>query len=289
MFSLPGWYRAAGLCVFMAMGCGSNAELDQVDASADTGTRDSSPDTNTTVSPVACDPLAARPIVLTNVLGVGQDGQGTCYVADQPNTSTERVFVSVGDTLYRRHVGGSGSRGATGGLDYTLSYDDVDAAGIPSQALLLQVRSGVTTAMALAPAGSRVFIGDAGATYELLTVLDNGAVAGMKTRDLPHEVRYIVDLDATQQVVVTAPVGQGLDECRVFSGTKNDMVERPVTAVEFGGAMSSPTTTISFLVGSATQQILLTSGIFGMDAAPPDSGVNGPDPIAGYVFRCLES
>jgi hypothetical protein len=251
---------------------------------------------------VACDPLAPRPVALRSLLGVGQDAQGTLYVADQLNSYTDRVFISVGDTLWRRPGGLGGTRGSGANVDYLLGYYDSDGAGLGSQHLLIQIRGGVTTAMALGPLTSRAFIGDPGATYQLITVLDNAAIAGMETRDLPHRACYVGVMDGTEQVVVTGPLGACSEEPRVFYGTREDMIERRVTGVE-------DSLVVSFLVGSTTKQVRIgmppDGGVVMPDSGmlPPDSGVVVPDagavapdaavvtpnPIEGYAFRCLDS
>jgi hypothetical protein len=186
-----------------------------------------------------------------------------------------------------------------------LAYYDSDGAGLGSQHLLIQIRGGVTTAMALGPLTSRAFIGDPGATYELITVLDNAAIIGLDTRDLPHGVCYVGAMDGTEQVVVTGPLGVCSEEPRVFYGTKEDMVEREVTGIE-------DSVFISFLVGSTTKRVQIGNPY--PDAGvtlPPDAGMVVPDggtvepdaavvspeagtverdagnPIEGYAFQCL--
>jgi hypothetical protein len=77
---------------------------------------------NSAASTVApCDPLAPPSTTLGTILGVGQDGQGTDYVADQSGCSLGRVFVTEGGVLERAHVRGAGSRGdgVQGDLDST--------------------------------------------------------------------------------------------------------------------------------------------------------------------------
>ncbi len=56
----------------------------------------------------ACDPLAAKPVTLGTIVGVGQDAAGTLYV-----DAANGVFVSEGGRLLRQHVTGSGQSGAT--------------------------------------------------------------------------------------------------------------------------------------------------------------------------------
>ena len=65
-----------------------------------------------------CDPLAPPPTSLSNLLGVGQDDQGTLYVADLPaEIDAPRVFVGpAAGALVRQELFGSGS---TGSGEYT--------------------------------------------------------------------------------------------------------------------------------------------------------------------------
>ena len=127
--------------------------------------------------------------------------------------------------------------------------------------------------MALAPAGSRYFIGDANATYQMLDLVADGSIAGMSIMSLPHEVRYSGSIDVNYEVVVTAPVGGSVSDCRVFYGTKDAMVERSVTSVEWGGAMSAPTQTINFIVDSVAKQIQLPAAA-------------GTDIISSHTYFC---
>ncbi len=66
-------------------------------------------------APVACDPLAPKPITLGAIVGVGTDESGTSYV-----DATNGVFVSVADGLDRQHVTGSGQSGTT---EYLFSFE----------------------------------------------------------------------------------------------------------------------------------------------------------------------
>jgi len=75
-------------------------------------------------SSAPCDPLAPPAITLGQVLGVGQDAQGTVYVADQAPDYITRVFVVKNGVLVRQYVTGSGQRGGLLDTDYTLSFQD---------------------------------------------------------------------------------------------------------------------------------------------------------------------
>ena len=260
------------LLALSLLGCASNGKTN--------ATSDAS------VQTVPCNPLARRSLQLTNVWGVGTDGQGTFYVADEPTGSYEpRVFVSLGDTLYARYVEGSGQSGST---HYTLSYSDADALGIPQQALLIDASSGQAAAMALAPYGTRYFIGDASGSYQSLALTDASSIGSLNVLSLPHEIAYLGAIDGAQQVLVTMPLDGSELDYRAFYGSKDNMVECEVTSVTAGGAMSAPTRTVVFKVGPATKQVVLGGQAF---PAPEDAGAATNVPAApsldGYVFYCL--
>jgi hypothetical protein len=106
-----------------------------------------------------CDPLTPVAVTLGSILGVGQDTQSTVYLADQApdGGGQDRVFVSTGETLYRKHVAGTGQTGDPANGDYTFSFQEPFADASDARALLIQVRAGAVTAMALGPGDSRSF------------------------------------------------------------------------------------------------------------------------------------
>lgn len=73
-----------------------------------------------------CDPLTPVAVTLGLILGVGQDTQSTVYLADQvpDGGGQDRVFVSTGETLYRKLVAGTGETGDPPNADYTFSFQD---------------------------------------------------------------------------------------------------------------------------------------------------------------------
>src|SRR5262249_29161538 len=122
-----------------------------------------------TGKPTACDPLAPHelPITLGKLLGAGKDATGTVFApAHEDDKNTDRVFVSAGDTLYRKHLLGSGSSGGGADVDYNFNFDD--AAG--QRFLLIQRRGGNVTAVALGSTGKQ-FISDSGDGSQPLTVI----------------------------------------------------------------------------------------------------------------------
>lgn len=262
-----------------ALGCSAKtAPLSSSDASA--------PRLDASTARVACDPLARREMKLTNVLGVAMDAQGTYYVADQPAGAYEpRVFISLDGTLYNRHVAGSGSNGS----GYTLSYDDADALGIPEHALLINVSGAKATAMALAPAGSRIFIGDASANYESIDLVDASAIGSMKVMGLPHRVNALAPVDGAQ-MLVTEPIAGSTQDGRAFYGSQEAMNECDGVKITIGGAMSAPTTIVVCTMGSQTKQLELRSGT--KFPPPMDASAATNDPtqptLDGYAFYCWQ-
>ena len=265
------------------------ATLLAVATSAIAACTQASPGTSTDGAPSPCDPLAPPPTTLSGILGVGKDGQGTLYVADEPpGLSEARVFVSSGNDLVRQQVIGSGQSGGGKGAsaEYTLSFEAPASDGAAAEALLLDVQGGTASQMALGPPDSKAFLGDAGAGITPLTVVDVSAVAGMTIVNLPGVVAYVGDVSDGTAIVVTSPT------------------ERSI--VTFSQALSGYPT-ITFLVGS-TQYTMAISGTGAFD---PDAGLlGGPGPgtldtgsttlpftlrmptpttLGGFSFSCLGS
>jgi hypothetical protein len=185
---------------------------------------------SSTLAPAACDPLAPHelPVTLGPVLGVGKDSAGVIYMVDYvTNASIERVFVSSGDSLYRKRLAGSGSSGGGADVDYNLMFEE--GSGAATRSLLIQRRGGVTTAMGIGhdPKG---FIGSV-ALDETLTVVGEDAISSYKLRNLPGDVTIdrVADVDNGNVIVVTHPTDDWTaDDFRLFYGPEGNMVERHV-------------------------------------------------------------
>jgi hypothetical protein len=242
-----------------------------------------------------CDPLAPPPTSLSNPLGIGQDDQGTLYVADLPAEIDEpRVFVGpAAGPLVRQEVFGSGS---TGSGEYTLSFGPPGAALASQRALLLDVANGTATQMALGPAGSKSFLGGPGETP--LTVVGASTVAGLGIVNLPGEVDYVADVSDGTSIVVTSPINlQSSADYHLFYGTADAMAER--TIMSFNQALSGYPT-IAFQVGSATYTMAI-GGTFELDGGGPGPGTLDtgnatldftlrtptPSTLPGFSFTCL--
>lgn len=250
-----------------------------------------------------CDPLAAPATSLTGVLGVGQDGSGTLYVADSPAGSTEpRVFVSVGGKLVRQHVAGSGATGSGKGetaAEYTLTFEPAGADFSAARALLLAMQGGTASQMALGPADSKSFIGGPGETP--LKVVGDGTVAGMPIVNLPNIVDDVADVSDGTAIVITSPFDLNSSaDFHLFYGKPSAMQERTIVAFDQdasgdGGAI------IKFTVGSATYTMSIAGEPDPDAGAAPTAGtldtgtqqltftlrMPTPTTLSGFSFACL--
>lgn len=261
----------------------------------------------TTTTPGPCDPLAPHELAVTlgTVLGVGKDLGGTTYMADHVQaTSTDRVFISEGTSLVRKRVIGSGSRGGPPDADYTFTVEEgLDAA--TARALLIQQRGGVVTAMGLAPAGGKGFIGDPGIVFVSLTVLDSSTLSTFTLRNLPGDVtvEYVADVMDGHIIVVTRPTDDAQDsDFRLFYGSSEGaMAEQHIVNISrlrSGGAdiefqVNGATYTVSFswildvgdsgtLISHPGPATLETGG----QSIPVSQRFPTPTTLPGFSFTC---
>lgn len=89
-------------------------------------------------------------------------------------------------------------------VDYTLGYED----GASNSALLVQIRGGVTTGMALGPGDSRAFLDVNDPDQVQLVVVDASVLNTMTLRNLPGDVyiEYVADVSNGDVIVVTRPL-----------------------------------------------------------------------------------
>jgi hypothetical protein len=215
----------------------------------------------------------------------------------------DRVFVSKGTDLVRKRVPGSSARGTDTDTDYSFTFED----GATTQALLVQRRGGAVTAMALGPADTRQFIGDPGATTEMLAVQDQSVISGFTLRNLPNEVtiEYVADVTDGTALVVTRPaVDWDYTDFRVFYGVDGpSLSERQVVNVL--RARDGGSTEIQFTVDGATYiarfpWVLEPSGDGGVNGHPGQGTLdkNGvpvamnqrfptPTTLSEFTFSCL--
>jgi hypothetical protein len=235
------------------------------------------------------------------LLGAGKDSAGIVYAADHvDSTSTDRVFVSSGDTLWRKRVTGSGTSGGGADVDYNFSFDDG-----AQRTLMIQHRGGNVTAMALGgdPKG---FISDAGSPGAL-TLLDAAAVAALKLRNLPGEVtiEYVADVENGNVIVVTHPRDDyGYSDFRLFYGPQAALIEYPVidvlrtrgsdTTIDFSMGGAQLAAHFSFVIGEPTDAGTLAShpGPASLDTGDGKSlaatqRTPTPSALPGSAFTCL--
>jgi hypothetical protein len=249
-----------------------------------------------------CNPLVPPSTALSGVLGVGQDTQGTFYVADSPAGVTEpRVFVSAGGKLVRQHVAGSGEGGGKGGIaaEYTLMFEPAGAAPSAARALLLAMQGTTASQMALGPADSKSFIG--GPEETPLKVVGESAVSGMPVVNLPIVVSDVADVSDGTAIVVTAPTDMNSSaDFRLFYGRPDAMQERAIVAF-FQDASLGGSATFKFSVGSATYTMTIdgtsdpdagtspTTGTLDTGTAMLAFTLRMPTPttLSGLSFTCL--
>lgn len=241
--------------------CGSNG-----DAHHDPGAA-------TDASPVACDPLAPRPIALGGIVGVGTGPDGTSYV-----DAANGVFVSDGTELDRQYVTGTGQAGKT---EYLFGFEPAgDSAG--AQTLLVDTDdSGTATAMALGAAGSRTFLDPTDPSQTPLTLVDPASVSGLPVVNTPNQISYVGDVANGDVVFATVPLnldatsaGGGLS---IFYGPPENVEERPVTA--FQQSLSN-NGTVTFLVGDESYVLAFATvprsdnplGDFTLESLTPGAG-----------------
>lgn len=231
-------------------GCASQSHPPAPDASVGAVDR---PRPTWTTPTTSCDPLAAQelPTQLGMVIAAGKDEQGTLYVVDRnPAESGERVFVSRGETLYRKRVSGSGS---TGTSDFTWSFDDD---GTPER-LVVHKQGDTVTEIALAPPDERTFVDQLDDRAQKLAPVDPSSVTGLAVRNLPGEivVEFVADAPDGSRLIVTRPMDDWTyDDFRIFYGINGHLLERVTT---FNGALSYRA--FDFVIDGATWHVIFAS------------------------------
>ena len=247
--------------------------------------------------PWSCDPFSpiTKPITLANVLGAGQDTDGTLYVVDQPQPGGERVFVSSGGTLQRQRVAGSGTESSGGGvMSYSLSVSD----HVPPFMLKLETNAAGPTAMGVLqdpPLDIKTFsIGQQGS---VLTLVPAAQVAGLPVANIPAEtfIEYNATLPDGRALLVVRPRDDWTyQDFRVFFGAPDHMAERTVdqvvryqdggsTIIYFiiDGAWAAATFPVQMLPKGPPALGIGTTTSFQLTLGPTDS------PPAGYSYFCL--
>ncbi|MBS2026597.1 MAG: hypothetical protein JST54_01730 [Deltaproteobacteria bacterium] len=179
-----------------ALGCTGSSSSTDAGSAGSTGGSGSSGGSSGSSATASCDPLAPKPITLGTIIGVGRDAQGTLYV-----DANAGLFISSNGTLYRQVVLGSGQMGND---EFDFNYAQADGGG--AGALLVETASGTADAMALAPAGTRDFLGQPDAGVTPLQLVDASTVASMPVVNTPNVVEYLADISNGDILLSTLPL-----------------------------------------------------------------------------------
>jgi hypothetical protein len=251
-----------------------------------------------TTTETACDPLAAKPITLGAVVGVGKDAAGTLYV-----DAANGIFVSGGGKLVRQHVTGTGQSGSN---EYIFEFEPPDGDASTARDLLVETTGATADAMALAPPGGKAFLGQPGTNATALTLVDPSTVSGLPLLNTPNVVDYVADVSNGDVLLTTLPMNDDATSSSgglaLFYGPPSAVAQRLVTSYEMS---HGATGTLTFLV-DGTPYVLELGTTYGPDAGPlgaftlngltPQGGatlgttLRSPTPTslpAGLSFTCL--
>jgi hypothetical protein len=221
---------------------------------------------------VACDPIGPRSTTIENVLGAGRAANGKVYVMTQGASYEPDIFIAAdGASFEQKDTTGSGQSGQGANTDWSVGFVDGPDAGF-GENLLLQIRNGTATAMALGPATTKGFIGTPGATSETLTIVDAQTIAGTQASALPVRASFVGDGPDDHHIVMI-PGEPPSTNPRLFYGVSAAMKEYQATALL--RAKSSLTTQTKFTAGSVTYT--LTTGFAGDGGVPLQPKLTGDD------------
>ena len=221
----------------------------------------------------ACDPLAASPITLGTIVGVGQDSDGTLYV-----DAANGVFVSSKGSLIRQHVVGTGQSGSTS-FSYSFTAPGADISS--ARDLIVQLDEAGNATMTLGPDGSGKTQSDGGGMA--LMVLPASTVAGMPVVNTPNVISYIATAANGDTLMATVPVNapSGASDggiydggLAIFYGPSAAVAQRVITAFE---ESLSGNGTVTFLVAGVSYSLA-----FG-DVLTPDAGPLGTFTLLGLT------
>lgn len=175
-----------------------------------------------------CDPLAAKPLTLGTIVGVGKDPTGRVYV-----DASHGVFVvdEGGTKLIRQHVTETGTSGTT---EFLFTFEAPGADSSAAQQLLVETTGSTASAMALGPSGSRMFLNQSTDGTTPLMLLDASTVSGLEVVNTPNVISYLADVSMGDVILATLPMN--VDEgsvnggLAIFYGPPNAVAERPITA-----------------------------------------------------------
>jgi hypothetical protein len=211
-----------------------------------------------------CDPLAAKPLTLGAVVGVGKDATGRLYV-----DSSHGVFVlDNGDTkLIRQHVIGTGTSGTT---EFIFSFEAPGADASTALQLLVETTGSTATAMALGPTSSKAFLNQSPPGTTSLTLVDASMGSGLAVVNTPNVISYLADVSNGDVILATVPMNSDETSSNgglaIFYGPPDAVAQRPITAF------------IETLSGNGSLTFLVDGKPYSLDfgeIAAPDAGPLG--------------
>jgi hypothetical protein len=211
-----------------------------------------------------CDPLAAKPLTVGTVIGVGKDPAGTLYV-----DSTHGVFVADEGSanLIRQHVIGTGSSGTT---EFLFTFEAPGADVSSARQLLVETTGSppTATAMALGPTSSKAFLDQSPADTTPLTLVDASIASRLTVVNTPSVISYLADVSNGDVILGTVPMDP--DETSsdgglaIFYGPPDLVDQRTITAFQ---KTLSGNGAVTFLVGG-TPYVLSFGEVAAPDAGP---------------------
>lgn len=211
-----------------------------------------------------CDPLAAKPITVGTIVGVGEDAAGKLYV-----DSSHGVFVveAGGTNLVRQYVTGTGSSGTT---EFLFTFEAPGADRSTDRQLLVETAdsSPAATAMALGPTGSKAFLNQSPLGTTPLTLVDVSTVSGLAVVNTPNVISYFADVANGDVILATVPMNADETSTKgglaIFYGPPVAVAERTITDFQ---QSRSGNGAVTFLV-DATPYVLTFGEVAAPDAGP---------------------
>ena len=251
----------------------------------------------------ACNPFVKDdiPIVLEEIIAVGEDAEGVLYVVEESEAVPEtRAFISEGETLYRQEVLGGSSGHGPEGESYGLTLRTADGGEIT---LLVEIDAAGDVKMAIVRDEEyEGRISEIGENGELLQVLDESAVSSMAVKNLENIVflEYFAVVENGDTIVVTRPENDwSYEDFELFYGKAEQMIERPVSDVL--RASDGGSTRISFSLDGKEAEVFFPIHLTEEDAEWGEATLTvGNDTLAvtrkesddfiaeDYTFTCLD-
>lgn len=213
---------------------------------------------------VKCDPLGAAPapIALGEAIAIGRASDGTLYLIERPDESSEyRAFESSGSSLVRHVVAGTGEGHDADGTDHYNILVDSAADGFTLIAEVSRDRR----RMLVAPGWLAKQLDIDAAQGEELEIVGKEALEPLTLHNLPGDVHieYSAALPDGERLVVVRPeYDASYEQFRLFLGPRERMEEREVFAVN--RSKDGGSTHIEFQLGARRADVFFPHRFDGM-------------------------